>query len=55
MKIVGGNPYSLILTDVSEIYSFGCNYYGQLGLGDDVSRSIPTLMNFQFDGIPIDI
>jgi len=45
----------LILTDIGKVYSFGKNNYGQLGLGDENYRLIPTLINFSFNGTPIDI
>lgn len=50
----GGN-HSLILTDTGKVYTFGWNNNGQLGLGDTINRNIPILINFEFDGMPVDI
>ena len=50
INIQQGNWHSLILTDTNKLYSFGDNRYGQLGLGDNINRYIPTLIDFQFDG-----
>src|SRR5436853_483783 len=41
--IVGGN-HSIILNNDGQIYTFGHNNKGQLGLGDNIKRNIPTLM-----------
>lgn len=42
-KIVSsGARHSAILTDGGEIFSWGWNKYGQLGLGDVIDRSIPS-------------
>lgn len=43
-KIACGGDHTFILKNDGCIYSFGHNYYGQLGLGDDIYRSKPTLM-----------
>jgi alpha-tubulin suppressor-like RCC1 family protein len=45
----------MILTNTNKIYSFGHNGYGQLGLGHNTNKNIPTLINYQFDGNPIKI
>lgn len=37
-----GSRHTLILTDSGALYACGWNYYGQLGLGDRVSRDRPT-------------
>lgn len=50
----GGN-HSMILTNIGKIYTFGYNIHGQLGLGDTDNRNTPTLLDFEFDGIPSDI
>jgi len=50
-----GQHQSLILTNKNKLYSFGQNNYGQLGLGDNDDRYIPTLLDFEFDGKPVDI
>jgi len=41
-QAVGGDGYSLILTDTGKVYSFGANGNGQLGLGDTDNRTVPT-------------
>src|SRR5437868_1093097 len=41
--IVGGN-HSIILNNDGQIYTYGHNNKGQLGLGDNIKRNIPTLM-----------
>ncbi len=44
IEISAGDNYSLVLTATGNIYGFGANNYGQLGLGDNVNRSVPTLI-----------
>lgn len=34
----------LVLTDTGELYSWGANSYGQLGLGTTLNTSVPTLI-----------
>lgn len=34
----------LALTDTGELYSWGANSYGQLGLGTTLNTSVPTLV-----------
>ncbi|XP_075679397.1 RCC1 and BTB domain-containing protein 2-like [Dermatophagoides pteronyssinus] len=47
VKIIAcGWWHSLALTNKNEIYSWGYNNYGQLGLGDEDNRNIPTLVSF---------
>lgn len=41
-KIVCGSSYVLAISDVSELFSWGYNSIGQLGLGDTTSRYKPT-------------
>ncbi len=44
-KIVSsGGQHSLALNADGQVYGFGCNYYGQLGLGDNKDREILTLI-----------
>ena len=38
------NQYTLILKHSGELFAFGYNYFGQLGLGDYVGRNKPTLL-----------
>ena len=33
-----------LIYDGYELYGFGDNYFGQLGLGDNINRNVPTLM-----------
>ncbi|XP_034033116.1 probable E3 ubiquitin-protein ligase HERC3 [Thalassophryne amazonica] len=40
-KIACGRYHTLVLTDSSRIYSFGCGDQGQLGRGDDTHPSVP--------------
>ncbi|WCJ28344.1 Regulator of chromosome condensation (RCC1) family protein [Euphorbia peplus] len=37
-----GARHSVILTEDDQIYSWGWNKYGQLGLGDSIDRNIPS-------------
>ena len=36
--------HSFILKESGELFAFGCNSYGQLGLADNKKRNIPTLL-----------
>ena len=45
IQISAGYDYSLTLTSDGQIYSFGINNYGQLGLGDDENKNIPMLIS----------
>jgi alpha-tubulin suppressor-like RCC1 family protein len=36
-----GAEHSMLLSDIGEVYSFGSNSYGQLGLGDLTNTAIP--------------
>jgi alpha-tubulin suppressor-like RCC1 family protein len=50
----GQNYHNIFINKTdNKLYSFGKNQYGQLGLGDTVNRNIPTLIDFEFNGIPI--
>ena len=44
IQISAGAKHSLCLSSSGKIYSFGKNKSGQLGLGDDDDRNIPTLI-----------
>ena len=44
IQISCGERSSLVLTNNGEIFAFGNNEYGQLGLGDTKDRNIPTLI-----------
>ena len=45
VQIAAGGFHSAILTSNSKIYTFGQNNFGQLGLGDNESRSVPKEIN----------
>ena len=45
IQISAGFKYSLALDNNGQIYAFGYNLYGQLGLGDNNNRNIPTLIS----------
>jgi alpha-tubulin suppressor-like RCC1 family protein len=44
IAISAGGSHSLICNSHGQVFSFGDNHYGQLGLGDRNNRSIPTLI-----------
>lgn len=44
VQISAGSFHSLILVCSGEVYSFGMNRMGELGLGDYINRNIPTLI-----------
>lgn len=41
-QISAGRTHSLVLTEDGDVYSWGANASGQLGLGDTTTRSTPT-------------
>lgn len=43
-KVVCGMAHVLALTDTGELYSWGANSYGQLGLGTTLNTSTPTIV-----------
>jgi E3 ubiquitin-protein ligase HERC4 len=45
-KIACANSHSLFLNSTGEVYSCGDNYYGQLGQGNYIQYSIPTLIQY---------
>ena len=45
---VGGIPVSIALTNNNEIYVWGENMYGQLGLGDDKNGNSPQKLKLEF-------
>jgi alpha-tubulin suppressor-like RCC1 family protein len=50
----GQNHHNILVNkNDNKLYSFGMNQYGQLGLGDNIDRTIPTLIDFEFDVNPI--
>jgi alpha-tubulin suppressor-like RCC1 family protein len=48
VTISAGESHSLLLNDQGQVYSFGFNNYGQLGVGDQENKLVPTLIeNFE--------
>jgi alpha-tubulin suppressor-like RCC1 family protein len=45
-KVFGGSFHSMILTTHGNLYVFGCNTSGQLGLGDTHNRLTPTYLEY---------
>eukprot|EP01119_Soliformovum_irregulare_P013895 TRINITY_DN3741_c1_g1_i1.p1 TRINITY_DN3741_c1_g1~~TRINITY_DN3741_c1_g1_i1.p1 ORF type:complete len:837 (-),score=233.99 TRINITY_DN3741_c1_g1_i1:384-2633(-) len=41
-----GNDHSIVVTSEGKVYTFGDNKHGQLGLGDEISRNVPTILPF---------
>jgi alpha-tubulin suppressor-like RCC1 family protein len=37
-----GSTHSLVITSLSEVFSWGGNQFGQLGQGDFIARAVPT-------------
>jgi alpha-tubulin suppressor-like RCC1 family protein len=52
VQIAAGDAHSMVLLDNGEIWSWGDNAFGQLGIGDDVSALIPTQVR-QENGEPL--
>lgn len=48
--LTGGNEFSLVCNSQGQVFSFGANDHGQLGLGDLDGRTTPTLIE-QFEGV----
>ncbi len=42
ISISANNNYSMALTEDGNVYVWGWNYNGQLGLGDEIDRTLPT-------------
>ena len=40
-----GDTHTLVLTDAGQVYSFGRNQNGQLGMGSDVDSLVPQLVS----------
>ncbi|KAL9647319.1 hypothetical protein ABK040_011686 [Willaertia magna] len=45
-KISCGAFHTIVLTSDNELFAFGRNHYGQLGIGDQRNRSYPTKIKF---------
>lgn len=48
IQVCAGKSYSVVITTTSQIYVFGINNYGQLGLNDTLNRILPTLNPYLF-------
>ncbi len=48
IDIVTGRGFSLALTSENRLFAWGSNYDGELGLGDNVDRFLPTEITSQF-------
>lgn len=48
--LAGGEVHSLVLLDNNNLFVFGCNSLGQLGLGDTVKQLLPIRLE-QFKGV----
>lgn len=44
ISVSAGGNYNLVIDRRGQVWSFGNNDYGQLGLGDYVNRNVPTLI-----------
>jgi alpha-tubulin suppressor-like RCC1 family protein len=42
VAVAGGYAHSLVVLDNGDVYTFGLNQFGQLGLGDTTERHTPT-------------
>lgn len=51
VKIIYGLYHTLAITKDNAIYSWGCNQYGQLGLGHNHDQNQPQLIDFFYDKI----
>jgi len=52
VQIAAGDAHSMVLLDNGEIWSWGDNAFGQLGLGDIVSTMVPARVNLE-NGNPL--
>jgi len=44
VKVVCGDGHTLTLTNKGEVYAWGDNYYGQVGVNSNRKPSIPTVV-----------
>ena len=44
-----GSSHSIVLTSTSEVFTFGSNYFGQLGDGTTTTQLIPQLVGFKLN------
>ena len=47
-KIICGGNHTIALTHSNEVYSWGWNYYGQLGLGNNLDQNSPQKLQLKF-------
>lgn len=52
IKVVCGGSHTAAISKSNALYMFGLNCYGQLGLGDNVDRFLPALVEY-FDNVRI--
>ncbi|XP_041350104.1 uncharacterized protein LOC121369224 isoform X2 [Gigantopelta aegis] len=45
VRIAAGYCHSLALTEQGDLYVFGCGYFGQLGLGNNLKQSTPVRLH----------
>ena len=45
-NIISGSNHVLAMTEEGEVFSWGCNHYGQLGLGHNNNCNTPQLVEF---------
>ncbi len=55
VKIENGNGASYAIDDLGRLYSWGQNTNGQLGLGDEVNRNVPSLVTDLADETIVDV
>ena len=55
IAISSSDNYNALLTNSGEVYTFGWNAYGNLGLGDTSTRYIPTLIPNLYNVISISL
>ncbi|OTF76530.1 hypothetical protein BLA29_012836, partial [Euroglyphus maynei] len=48
VQISAGLHHSILLTDKNEVFTFGSNQFGQLGVGDLQNRFQPTKVDLEF-------
>ncbi|KAH3765907.1 ADP ribosylation factor 1 [Pelomyxa schiedti] len=44
-RVACGDNHTVVITEAGKLYTFGDNRSGQLGLGDNITRNVPTLVN----------
>jgi RCC1 and BTB domain-containing protein len=51
VSIACGGCHSLVLTDIGQVYGWGSNYYGQLGLGNLIIEDRPKRIDLNSDQV----